>query len=101
MRTPLVEKILRLVHAFSDHERKDQIRDLANEVEKLENTAFSFEVERDGADKVNQHLKCDLYELERRLHNAERILEDFGFRRCTAAACNCNSYHQQREEPEV
>jgi len=38
-------------------------------------------------------LEADLHELKDRLARAERILESRGYRRCTAAACNCNGYH--------
>ena len=46
-------------------------------------------------------LQTELFELEKRLNNAERILGSFDFRRCDIPACNCNSYHKQTPEPEV
>lgn len=43
--------------------------------------------------------ECDLYEVRRRLENAERILRIFGYERCAAAACNCSSYHKDFYAP--
>jgi hypothetical protein len=37
--------------------------------------------------------KVELYYLEKRLRNAERILERFGYHPCNLQACNCDSYH--------
>lgn len=58
---------------------------------------------KDTAELKSQlgHCQAALYEDHSRLMKAEMILEDFGFRHCDIAACNCNGYHQQREEPEV
>lgn len=39
-------------------------------------------------------LEADLYERTLRLNRAERILRELGYERCTAAACNCSSYHR-------
>lgn len=41
-----------------------------------------------------RRLEADFYERLRWLNNAERILRDLGYERCTAAACNCSSYHR-------
>lgn len=44
--------------------------------------------------KERDSTKADLYEIGLRHSRAERLLEQFGFRRCDIAACNCNSYHE-------
>lgn len=43
-------------------------------------------------------LDADLYERQQWLNNAERILRDLGYERCTAAACNCSSYHKTTKD---
>ncbi len=48
--------------------------------------------------KIIARHEADLYEQRQWLNNAERILRDLGYDRCTAAACNCSSYHR-RETP--
>ena len=39
-------------------------------------------------------LKCELYETQKRLEKAERILFNMGYFRCEIVACNCGSYHR-------
>jgi hypothetical protein len=36
----------------------------------------------------------DMTDIAERLEKAEWALENAGFRRCSIAACNCNSWHQ-------
>ena len=48
-----------------------------------------------------QKTQMELYETEKLLCRAESILEEFDFRRCDIAACNCNGYHKRTPEPEV
>ena len=45
--------------------------------------------------KIIARLEADLYERRQSLNNAERILSGLGYERCTAAACNCSSYHRR------
>lgn len=45
--------------------------------------------------KIIATLEADLYERGQWLKNAERILRELGYERCTAAACNCSSYHRR------
>lgn len=45
--------------------------------------------------KIISRLEADIYERQQWLNNAERILRDLGYERCTAGACNCSSYHRR------
>lgn len=60
--------------------RNDRIDELGKELEQVK-------AERDALD-------VRFYEQQRYLFNAESILRHQGYTRCTAAACNCYSYHK-------